>query len=121
MSGAFWRIVSLVLLVAQLLAVGGMGYGWSLAAHDRDAVTSELGIERTVSETLRVEIGKQNDAVKALEAARLAAEARGDAARAIAAANGRRFDAALERERGATATTCADAMPVVDRILESIR
>ncbi|MEJ7804851.1 MAG: hypothetical protein WKG03_02880 [Telluria sp.] len=43
------------------------------------------------------------------------------AAQQLAAANGKRFDQALARAAGATAATCAEAMPVIDVVLEAIR
>ncbi|MGV7210513.1 hypothetical protein ACLB1G_21980 [Oxalobacteraceae bacterium A2-2] len=49
------------------------------------------------------------------------ARARGQAAQVQAQAAGRRYDAALAQLAGARATSCADAMPAVNQLLEQVR
>ncbi len=66
-------------------------------------------------------IREQNRAVDALAKAKAEADLRGLQAQQIAAANGKRFDLALGQVKAARATTCAEAMPAVNSILEAIR
>lgn len=117
MTAALWKGIAIVLL-ALLLIVGG---GWWLASGARDQALVDLHAERGVSEQLRAGIREQNRATEALAKAKEAADARGQAARQLAAANGRRFDGALEQIKNVKATTCAEAMPAVNAILEAIR
>ena len=77
--------------------------------------------EQAKSAEYSVAIREQNRAVQVLAAQKIAAEARGQVAQQLASANGKRFDQALVRAVGATATTCAAAMPTVDSVLEVIR
>lgn len=121
MSDLFWKPAAIVLLLALLVVGGWTGAGWWLAARDRDAARAELVAERKVSEELRASIREQNRAVEALGQAKAQAEQRGEQAARLAAANGRRFDDALGRIANAKATTCAEAMPAVDAVLEAIQ
>ncbi|MES2262075.1 MAG: hypothetical protein V4724_26440 [Pseudomonadota bacterium] len=116
MSG-LWKAAAIVLLAALLLT----GAGWALAAHDRDVARVDLGAERTRNDELRTSIREQNRAVETMGTAKALAEARGQAAQQAAAATGKRFDGALQRLVGARATTCAEAMPAVNLLLESVR
>lgn len=77
--------------------------------------------EQGVNAQLRAGVDAQNTAI--LTQAQLAreAEARGLAAQQAAAANGRRYDQALQQIAGARATSCADAMPYVNQLLEKVR
>jgi hypothetical protein len=118
---AAWKVVAIALLLALVCTAAVMGYYWSVAAHDRDENAAELKIEQGVSEQLREGIGKQNAAAKAANKAKLQAEERGAQAKALAAANGRHYQDALSRAEGAKASTCAEAMGVVNQILESVR
>lgn len=113
----------LAALLLAILVIGAIitGAGWYLAAHDRDVVKSELVAERERSVQLAASVARQNEAIDALASAKADAEARGQAALQLAAANGKRFDQALSRTRTATATTCAEAMPAVNDVLETIR
>jgi Tfp pilus assembly protein PilO len=120
-SGGLWKVVSVVLLVL-LVAVGcGTGFGWWLAAHDLDQARADLKAEQVVAGKLRSELGIQNAAVAALGREKKAADERRAAAEQLAAANGRRFDTALAGLAGVKATTCAEAMPAVNKMLEAIR
>jgi hypothetical protein len=121
MTEYFYKLLSIVLLLLLAIVAVGMGYQWRLAAHDREQARSELHDEKGVSEGLRTGIREQNRATEALAKAKALADERGLQAQQLAAASGRRFDQALERERGAKATTCVEAMPVVNRILEAIQ
>lgn len=109
------------LLLALILVGSTTGAGWYLAARDRDAARVELVAEREVSGKYRDAIAEQNRAVTALADQKAAAEARGQAAQQLAAANGRRFDQVLAATRATHALTCADAMPVVDMVRDAVR
>lgn len=116
MTGYFYKLLS----IALLAALAGAGGAWWLAAHDRDQARADLTAEQSVSEPLRIGIREQNRAVEVLAKAKAAADARGALAQQLAAANGRRFDGALAKIVGARATTCTDAMPAVNLLLEGI-
>lgn len=116
-GGAVWKVAAIGLLAA-LPAIGG---GWWLAAHDLRQAQAELAAERTRADDLAVGIREQNRAVEAMASAKTAADARGQAAQQLAAANGKRFDGALAQLSGRRATTCDDAMPAVNQLLESMK
>ncbi|HEX8610125.1 MAG TPA: hypothetical protein VF800_02460 [Telluria sp.] len=120
-TGGIWKIIAVVLLAALLVVGAWAGGGWFLAARDRDAVRADLVAERSANAELRAGIALQNSVVEAAGAAKLVAEARGQDAQQVAAAAGRRFDAALAKVAGARATTCDEAMPTVNLILEATR
>nr|WP_188130254.1 hypothetical protein [Massilia mucilaginosa] len=120
-TGGIWKVIAVILLAALLVVGAWTGGSWFLAARDRDAARVELAAERSANAELRAGIQLQNDAVEAAGNAKLLAEARGQAAQQQAAAAGRRFDAALAKVAGARATTCDEAMPAVNVILESVR
>lgn len=117
MTSLLWRIAAAGLFAALVVC----SIGWGLAAHDRNQARAKLVAERTRGDELRASIREQNRAVDALAAAKTAADARGLAAQQLAAANGKRFDGALQRLAGVRATTCAEAMPAVNQLLEAIR
>ena len=77
--------------------------------------------EQGVSAALRTSIGEQNSAIDGMAKATLAAQERGAAALAAAAAKGKKYDAALAQVAGARATTCDEAMPAVRLLLEGVR
>lgn len=117
MSGLIWKPICVALLI-----VGGVaGLGWWLTARDRDRALVDLKAEQGVTASLRVAIREQNRATEVLAAAKLAADERGRQAQALAAANGKRFDAALAAAGTARATTCDEAMPTVNAILGAIK
>lgn len=120
-GGAAWRVATAVLAGLVLVVSAGTGTGWWLAADERDQAHRDLKAEQGVSAQLRAGIDDQNLAIAALGQQRLEAEARGAAARQQAAAAGKRFDIALQRMDGARVTTCADAMPFVNQLLEDVR
>ena len=116
-----WKVAALVLTVLLLVVITGAGTGWWLAAAARDQALAKLVVEQGASAALRASIGVQNEAVQSMHRATVAADARGRAAQAQAAANGRRFDGALAKLTGARATTCDEAMPFVDQLLKDVK
>ena len=116
-----WKVAAMVLVVLLVVVITGAGTGWWLAAAARDQALARLVVERGVSAELRASIGTQNEAVQSMHRATVAADARGRAAQAQAAANGRRFDGALAKLTGARATTCDEAMPFVDQLLKDVK
>lgn len=120
-GGQAWKIAT-VALAAVLLAGGGAGGGlWWAAAAARDQALEDLKAEQGVNAQLRAGVDAQNAAI--LEQARLAreAETRGQAALALAAVTGKRFEVALQHLSGARPTSCAEAMPYVNKLLEDVR
>ncbi|MFS2007981.1 hypothetical protein ACEN9F_30675 [Duganella sp. CT11-25] len=120
-TGGLWKVGAIVLAILLLVTGGGLGFGWWLAAHDRDVARADLKTEQGVSAALRAGINTQNAAIITLGQEKLEAEKRGLAAQQLAAANGRRFDGALAKLEGARAITCAEAMPAVNQLLKDIR
>lgn len=116
-----WKLAAIALAVVSLALCAYLGHGWYMAAHDRDQAQTDLKAEKEISAQYQLAIREQNNAVDALAEQKRLAEQRGKAAMDLAAANGRRFDDVLARTRGATATTCAEAMPVVNDVLGAIR
>lgn len=92
-----------------------------MAVAARDRAVQDLEKERQVSAELRIGIGTQNAAIGVLGQQKLEAEERGRIAQAAAVAAGWRYDAALQRLDGASVTSCADAMPFVNKLLEDLR
>ncbi|KQW97148.1 hypothetical protein ASC94_10175 [Massilia sp. Root418] len=120
-AGQGWKIASTV-LASLLLAVGAAGgAAWWMVDRAREQAVVDLRAEQKLVAELRLGIGTQNAAIAVLGQEKLAAEARGAAARVQAAADGRRYDAALQQLAGARVTTCADAMPFVNKLLEDVR
>lgn len=119
--GGIWKVAAIGLLAGMVTSSAYLGYQWHMAAHDRDSARADLATEVAANVDLRTSIREQNRAVEAMGAAKEVADARGQAAQQLAAANGRRFDGALEQIKSAKATTCAEAMPAVNAILEAIR
>ena len=116
-----WRVSAIILAAALLLVASSTGTGWWLSTGDRDAARAALAKEQGVSEALRTSISEQNRAIDGMAKATLAAQERGAAAQAAAAAKGKKYDAALSQVAGAHATTCDEAMPAVRLLLEGIR
>ncbi|WP_353056197.1 hypothetical protein [Janthinobacterium sp. JC611] len=110
-----------MLAAVLLLVASATGTGWWLAAGDRDAARAALVLERGASAALRSSIGEQNRAIDSMAKATLAAQERGTAAQAAAAAKGKKYDAALAQIAGARATTCDEAMPAIRSLLEGVR
>lgn len=121
LGGQIWKIATLVLLAILLAGGGAVGALWWAAAAARDQALADLEMEKGVTAQLRAGVDDQNRAIQQWYAASKDAEARGRAAMQLAAANGQRYDRALEQLAGARATTCAEAMPYVNKMLESVR
>ena len=119
-SGA-WKAAAIILAAALLLVASSTGTGWWLAAGDRNVARTALAVEQRVSAQLRSSIAEQNLAVEGMAKATLAAQERGAAAQAAAAAKGKKYDGALSQIAGARATTCDEAMPAVRLLLEGVR
>lgn len=116
-----WKIAAIVLLAALIMVLSAGGTGWWMISSARDQALADLKDEQAESAQLRSAIEKQNGLVEAAGNAKVEADARGKAAQQQAAAVGKRFDAALAKVAGARATTCDEAMPTVDLILEATR
>ena len=119
--GGIWKVAAIALAAVLLVVASSTGTGWWLAASERDAARAALVLEQRVSAALRVSITEQNSAIDGMAKATLAAQERGAAARAAAAAKGKKYDAALVQIAGARATTCDEAMPTVRQLLEGVR
>jgi len=116
-----WKVAAVVLAVLLLVVITGAGTGWWLAAAARDQALDRLVAEQGVSAELRASIGIQNSAVKSMHDAAVAADKRRRAAQELAAANGRRYDAAQAKLSGARATTCDEAMSYVNQLLKDVK
>jgi hypothetical protein len=116
-----WKVAAIALAVLLLVVITGAGTGWWLSASARDQALASLKTEQGVGADLRASIGVQNSAVESMQRATAQAQARGDAARAAAAAAPRRLDAAQAKLADARATSCDEAMPYVNQLLESVR
>ena len=92
--GGSWKAAAIVLAAALLVVTGAAGTGWWLAAGDRDQARAALLAEQGVSAGLRASISEQNLAVDGMARATLAAQQRGEAAQAAAAAAGKKYSAA---------------------------
>lgn len=121
MVGGIWKIGAIVLAVVSLALCAYLGHGWHMAADDRDDAIVERDAQKALADEYQTAIREQNRAVDALAEQKRGAEQRGRMALDLAVANGRRYDDAVARNRSATATTCDEAMPVVNDILEAIR
>nr|WP_315249331.1 hypothetical protein [uncultured Duganella sp.] len=121
LAGQIWKIAALVLLTILLAGGGAGGALWWSAAVARDRALADLAVEKGVNAQLRAGVDDQNRAIQQWYTASKDAEARGRAAMQLAAVNGQRYDRALERLTGARATTCAEAMPYVNQMLDAAR
>ncbi|OEZ81005.1 hypothetical protein JAB6_40400 [Janthinobacterium sp. HH104] len=119
-SGA-WKAAAIVLAAALLVVTSSTCTGWWLATSDRDAARAELVKELGASGALRTSIAEQNAAIDSMGKATLAAQERGAAAQAAAAAKGKKYDVALVQIAGARAATCDEAMPAVRQMLEGLQ
>ena len=119
--GGIWKAAAIVLAAVLLVVTGASGTGWWLAAGDRNAARAALTKEQGASAALRASIAEQNLAVDGMARATLAAQQRGEAAQAAAAAAGRKYQAAQAQLAGVRATTCDEAMPTLRRMLEDVR
>ncbi|MGK5080459.1 hypothetical protein [Janthinobacterium sp. HLX7-2] len=116
-----WKAAAVALAAALLMVASATGTGWWLAVDDRDTARAALAVEQGASATLRASIGEQNVAIDGMAKATMAAQERGAAAQAVAAASSRKYSAALAQIAGARAATCDEAMPAVRLLLEGVR
>jgi len=116
-----WKAATIVLAAVLLVVASATGTGWWLAASARDQALLDLKAEQVISTGLRASIAEQNLAVDGMARATLAAQQRGEAAQAAAAAAGKKYDKAQAQLAGVRATTCDEAMPAVRRMLEDMR
>ena len=116
-----WKLAAIVLAAVLLIGGAAGGTAWWLAASARDKALADLDTSKLLVADLRAGVNAQNTAIMNLGTEKLAAEKRGAAAQQIAAVNGRRYDAALAAVAGARATTCDEAMPAVNQLLEALR
>lgn len=119
-SGA-WRVAAIVLAALLLIVASVTGTGWWLTAGARDQALLDLKAEQGVSAGLLNSLAEQNSAIDGMGRATLAAQQRGEDARALAAVRGRKLDTALEQINGVRGTTCDEAMPAVRAMLEAVR
>jgi hypothetical protein len=120
-GGQLWKVAAAAL--AGLLLVMGVAGGTALWLKDRALTQAQANLQaaNTRADDYQGRIREQNRATEVLAKAKVEADARGAAARAQAVEQGRRFDGALQQLAGARATTCADAMPAVNQLWESVR
>lgn len=121
LAGQAWKVATLVLLAITLAGGGAGGALWWSAAAARDKAFVDLRAVQGENAQLRAGVDNQNRTIQTWYRASEDAKARGQAAQQQAAINGQRFDAALQQMAGAKATTCADAMPYVNQLLEKVR
>lgn len=121
LAGQVWKVATVLLLVILLAGGGAGGALWWSAAAARDKALLDLKAAQGENVQLRAGVDDQNRAIQTWYRASEDAKARGQAAQQQAAINGQRFDAALQQLAGAKATTCADAMPYVNQLLEKVR
>lgn len=119
--GGIWKVAAIVLAVVLLAGGAGGDTALWLASSARDRALADLKAEQGTAAALRAGVDLQDTRIVELGKEALAAEARGKAAQQLAAANGRRFDGALERMAGARATTCDEAMPAVNQLLKDLK
>jgi hypothetical protein len=119
--GGIWKVAAIAM--AGLLVVGAAGGGTALwlASSARDKALADLDVSRLLVAELRAGVVTQNKAILAQADLAREAEARGKAAEQLAAAKGRRYDAALAAAAGARATTCDEAMPAVNQLLKDLK
>lgn len=121
LGGQIWKVATLVLLTIMLAGAGAGAALWWSAAAARDQALADLATEKGVTAQLRAGVDVQNRAITQWYEQAKAAEVRGAAARQAAEVSGQRYDSALQQLAGARATTCAEAMPYVNQLLEKVR
>ncbi|SDG85004.1 MULTISPECIES: hypothetical protein [unclassified Duganella] len=121
LGGQLWKVSTFALLGLLLAGGGASGALWWSAAAARDKALDDLTAAQAITAELRAGVDVQNRAITQWYEQAKAAEARGTAARQAAEANGLRYDQALQQLAGARATTCDEAMPYVNKMLEGVR
>lgn len=120
-AGQGWKITSAVLASLLLAVAGTGGAAWWLSDRALTKAEAEVSVQRSRAADYQAAIREQNRATEVLARETAAAKARGLAAQQQAAVIGKRYDAALQQLAGARVTTCADAMPYVNKLLEDVR
>jgi hypothetical protein len=120
-AGQGWKIASAVLASLLLAVAGAGGAAWWLTDRALTKAEAEVVVQRTRADDYQASIREQNRATEVLARETAAARARGLAAQQQAAVAGKRYDAALQQLAGTRVTTCADAMPYVNKLLEDVR
>jgi hypothetical protein len=121
LAGQLWKVSTLVLAAALLAGGGAGGALWWSATVARDKAVTDLAVEKGITAQLRAGVEDQNRAIQLWYRASEDAAARGRAAQQQAEVDGRRYDQALQQLAGASATSCGDAMPYVNKMLEGVR
>lgn len=116
-TGGPWKIVA----VASLLLAASAAGSWWLTAHDRDLARQQLNAEQAKSAALTAAIETQNIMIGRLAGAKADADARRLSAERAAAVAGKPYTAAHAALANARAITCDEAMPAVNKLLESVR
>jgi hypothetical protein len=121
-AGQGWKIASAVLASALLTVAGAGGAAWWLSDRALTKAEAEVAVQRGRADDYQAAIREQNRATEVLARETAAAQARGRAAQQQTAVAGKRYDAALQdMESARRITTCADAMPFVNKLLEDVR
>lgn len=120
-AGQGWRIAAYVLAGLLLATAGAGGAAWWLTDRAMRQAQADLAAARDRADDLGAAIREQNRATEVLRVATAAAQARGTAARAQAAIDARRYDAAQQRLAGARPASCAEAMPYVNQLLQDLK
>lgn len=120
-AGQGWKIASAVLASLLLAVAGAGGAAWWLTDRALARAKGELAAVQERAADYQAAIREQNRATEVLARDTAAVQARGQAAQQQAAAASKRYDAALQQLAGARVTTCADAMPFVNKLLEDVR
>lgn len=121
LTDQIWKLATGLLAILLLVVVGAGSALWWSALSERDKAQEQLAATQRDNAELRGSLRTQNSAIEAMQRATALAEDRGRAAQQIAESAGRRYDSALAKIGGSRAVTCADAMPAVNALLESVR
>lgn len=120
-TGELWKVAAIALLITLVGAVLGLGGKLWLTDRDLNKAKEELAVANTNVANLRVAIGTQNAAVDALKSDKDKADARADAAWRVAVGVGAKADKIMKNIEGIKATTCQEAMPVVNQVLDGLK
>jgi hypothetical protein len=120
-TGELWKAVAIALLIALVGTVLGLGGKLWLTDRDLNKAKEELAVANTNVVNLRTSISIQNAAVDTLKADKDKADARADAAWRVAAGKSVQMDKILKNIQDIKATTCQEAMPVVNQVLEGLK
>lgn len=118
-----WRTAAILLAGLLLATAGGAGSALWLLRNDLAQARNQAAMALERAAEYQTAIREQNRATEVLARETAAARARGVAAQQQAAAAGRRYDQAMQQLTGAGVriTTCDEAMPFVNKLLEDAR